>query len=119
MAVNFPAEEKDQLPDAFQRLDVKPDFQDPDALKQWKEEYLQTQHVDPNPGAVDPDAGQAELAGASDDERADDVDPYYDAEENRPPLRRNHRYIQAPRVVPFSGSGDSKEILYESWKYEV
>ena len=30
-----------------------------------------------------------------------------------------HRYMQTLRITPFSGAGDTKDITYESWKYEV
>ena len=94
MAVSFTTEEKDQLALAFERLEVKPKFDDPESLSKWMKEFTEA---------------TMDVTAKVKTERADD-------QANKAPRRI---YVNPPRIAPFSGSQDSKEIAYESWKYEV
>jgi len=86
MAVKFSDEEKEAMASAFERLNLKPKFDDPTELESWLAEY--GGRVKSEPGVVDS-------------------------------AKQPHMYFKSPRITPFSGVKDPKEITYEAWKYEV
>ena len=85
-----------KLVSMFDELELKPDISDPAALTKWMAKYVKAKTKDPKqPGGADGGAGGA----------AAEV--------------HHQHYRLPPRIANFSGSGDSKEITYEAWKYEV
>ena len=92
MESKFTEDEKEQLVNVFETLDVKPKMDDPDALKLWMEDYLKGQ----GRLKTTPDPGTSTVSQA-----------------------KTTHLIQTPRISPFSGIGSPKEISYESWRYEV
>ena len=93
MAFNFTPEEKDKLALAFEHLQVRPKFDDPEDLAKWLKVFA---------------------AAGSKDEPSDDTTQKVQT------TKSQHRvYVNPPRIAVFSGSSDPKEISYESWKYEV
>ena len=92
MATSYSNEEKERLVNMFESLEVKPKMDNTEELKTWMADYVKGQ------GRLEHDVGP---------------DP------NIPVAGKATHIIQMPRLVPFSGSGDQKEISYESWRFEV
>jgi hypothetical protein len=91
MANKFTPEEKDQLVNVFEALDVKPKMDDPVSLQRWMADYLK---------------------GVS---RTSDRQTDQDAPTHR---SENTHLVHAPRISIFSGDED-KDSCYEAWKFEV
>ena len=58
MAVAFDPDEKDKLIQVFETLNIKPDTDDPESMKQWMLQYLKDQGNVPNPTAASPQLAQ-------------------------------------------------------------
>ena len=92
MRSKFTEDEKEQLVNVFETLDVKPKMDDPDALKLWMGDYLK---------------GQGRLETTS------------DPGTSTVSKAKSTHLIQTPIISPLSGIGCAKDISYESWRYEV
>ena len=62
--------------------------------KKWMEDYLKSK--------ADPEEQQNQLPTAG-----------------TPSIIQKTNAFQPPRIVTFSGSGDSKDVSFETWKFEV
>ena len=52
MAISFDADEKDKLAHVFEELNIKPDTDDPETMKQWMLSYLKQQGKVPDSDSV-------------------------------------------------------------------
>ena len=98
MAVHYTTEEKDQLVSMFESLDSKPKMDDPESLQNWMEDYLKSK-------------GRSRLTDPE-EQKAVHTAPTQN-------IVHKTNVFQPPRIVTFSGSGDAKEVSFESWKFEV
>ena len=89
MAGKFTPEEKELLVSRFEEMETKPKMDDKDALRQWMVDYVSSS-----------------------------TKPFTNSDGSHQSGKPAH-VIQIPRIVNFSGSGDPKEVSYETWKYEV
>ena len=99
MAVHYSTEEKDQLVTMFESLDSKPKMDDPESLQKWMEDYLKSKG---RSRMTDPEEQKDKLPTAG-----------------TPSIIHKTNVFQPPRIVTFSGSGDSKDVSFETWKFEV
>ena len=58
MAISFNDDEKDKLAHVFEELNIKPDTDDPETMKQWMLSYLKQQGKVPNPAPEGPKLAQ-------------------------------------------------------------
>ena len=89
MTWQFNEDDKEKLVSAFESLEVKPDMEDPEAFKAWMLRFARGQ---------DRDAASS-AAGKSND--------------------GSSHIVYTPKVSVFSGGTDSKDVPYETWKFEV
>jgi hypothetical protein len=92
MATSYTEEERNQLVSMFETLDVKPRMDNPDDLRKWMTDYVkgQARMEDQN------DRGKPESTGTV-----------------------STHVVHDPKVSTFSGGTNTKDVSYETWKYEI
>ena len=92
MAWLFNDEDKDKLVSAFESLEVKPDMDDPEALKRWISRFAKGQ---------------------------DRIESKNEAPGTSKSMGEHTHVVYTPKVSIFSGGTDTKDVSYEMWRFEV
>ena len=96
MAQPLTPDEKEKLVNMFESLEIKPKMDDKAAFQQWMEDYLRAEGQlpqQPTDGNPTPPSTSTVTSRTS--------------------------IVQQPRIVPFSGGNDAKDVSFETWLYEV
>ena len=92
MATSYTEEERNQLVSVFETLDVKPKMDNPDDLRKWMTDFVK---------------GQGRMEDQSDHGKPQGTGTV------------STHVVHDPKVSTFSGGTNTKDVSYETWKYEI